>query len=72
MTIMIEPTRNDRCNDLPRTIGCTGHRLHNPGDTRYHLDPVKSAAIMGILNDCHHTLTDLIALGNVVRLTCWS
>lgn len=69
---MLEPIRNDVCAYHPITRDCAGKRLRSQRDQRIHLDSVKSNAIIGILNDCHHTMADLIALGNVVRMTCWT
>ncbi len=75
--MMIEPTRNDRCSELPRTIGCTvppgNERNMNPGGMQTRLDSFQSSAMMHAVRKAE--LDGLIinrnALAAALRLTCW-
>lgn len=71
---MIEPNRNDRCIELPRTIGCTGTSAVNSPDSRIHLDGVDSGYVIRWARNAiaEGTIIDWQALSNVMRLTCWA
>ena len=71
---MIEPSRNDRCIELPRTIGCTGTSAVNSPDSRIHLDGVDSVNIIRGARKASDegAIINWAALSNVMRLTCWA
>lgn len=77
MTI-IEPTRNDRCTVLPRTIGCTvppgNERNMNPGGLQTRLDIAQSSAMIHALRkaEADGLIINWTALAASIRMTCWS
>jgi len=76
--MMFEPTRNDRCNELPRTIGCTvprgNERNMHPGGLQTRLDSTQSSDMMHALRkaEADGLIINWTALAATLRLTCWS
>jgi hypothetical protein len=76
--MMFEPTRNDRCSELPRTIGCTvppgNERNMNPGGLQTRLDSAQSSAMMHALRKAaaDGLIINYDALGATIRMTCWT
>lgn len=74
---MIEPSRNDRCTDLPITTGCTvppgNERNMHPGGLQTRLDSAQSSAMMNALRkaEADGLIINYDALAAALRLTCW-
>ena len=75
--MMFEPTRSDRCSELPRTIGCTvppgNERNMNPGGLQIRLDSAQSSAMIHALRKAaaDGLIINYDALAATLRLTCW-